>query len=143
MEAKPTKRPPVVTIIAAAIGAVVGSVLAHQYFNRSPSIDQALMATTSQINKGLPMMVDKETRLENTMVLPDKTIVYRYTLVNTNAADVKKDELTASLRPLVLNSYKTDPDMKSFRENGVTMRYQYSDKNGMAITEFAVNPKDF
>ncbi len=143
MEAKPTKKSPIVTVIAATIGAVVGSMLAHQYFNRSPTIDQALMATTSQINKGLPMMVDKETRLDNTVVLPNKTIVYRYTLVNMNAADIKKGDLTTALRPQVLNSYKTDESMKSFRENGVTMQYQYSDKNGAVITSFSVNPKDF
>ncbi len=89
------------------------------------------------------MMVDKETRLDNTMVLPNKTIVYRYTLVNMNASDIKKDELTAALRPMVLNSYKTDTSMKSFRDNGVTMQYQYSDKNGVFITEFAASPKDF
>ena len=142
METPPTKKRPIVTIIAAAIGAIVGSMLAHQYFNRAPDIDQTLMATASQINKGLPMMVDKETRLDNTMALPNKTIVYRYTLVNMNAADVKKDELLAAVRPQILNNYKTDPDMKSFRENGVTMQYQYSDKNGTMITGFDVSPKD-
>ena len=33
--------------------------------------------------------------------------------------------------------------MKTFRDNGVTMQYQYSDKNGVFIGEFSVGPKDF
>ena len=99
MEAQKTKRSPVVSIIAAVIGGIVGYTLVHHYANRSADFDQALMATASQINKGLPMMVDKETRLDTTMPGPDKTIIYRYTLINMSAADVSKARLVSAVRP--------------------------------------------
>ena len=143
MDLKPVKKSPAITVIAAAVGAVIGSMLVRQYFDRPARIDGALVATISQINKTLPMMVDKETRLDNTMAGPNKTIIYRYTLVNMNAADVQKEQLKSALRPHVLTSYKTDNGMKAFRDNGVIMEYQYSDKNGVYITDFSVSPKDF
>ena len=143
MDAKPSKKPPVVTLVAAAVGAGVGAMLARQYVDRPAKIDAALVATASQINQTLPMMVDKETRLDNTMAGPGKTIIYRYTLVNVRAADVHKEQLTSALRPRVLANYKTDSSMKAFRDQGVAMEYQYSDKNGAYITSFSVSPKDF
>ena len=143
METSPAKRSPIVTLIAVAVGVVAGFTAVRHFNDRPANIDQALVATTSQINKGCPMMVDKETRLDNTMAAPDKTIVYRYTLVNTDAASVQKDRLVSALRPQVLTNYKTNPSMKELRDNGVTMQYQYSDRKGTFITEFAVSPKDF
>ena len=136
------KRSPIVTAVAVAVGSVVGYTVVHQYFNQPPNIDQALVTTANQTNKTLPMMVDKETRLDATMAAPNKTFVYHYTLVNLNAADVPKDRLITVLRPKVLANYKTNPGLNSFRNNGVTMDYQYSDKSGVFVGEFTVGPKD-
>ena len=143
METPPAKRSPLITLIAVAVGVVAGFLAVRQFNDRSANIDQALVSTVSQINKGCPMMVDKETRLDNTMAAPNKTIIYRYTLVNTDAVNVQKDRLVSLLRPQVVANYKTNPSMKSLRDNGVTMRYQYSDRNGAFITDFAVSTKDF
>ncbi len=136
------KLPPAVSIVAALIGAFFGMTAFRHCSNQAPDIDQAIVATSSQLNKTLPMMVDKETRLDNTVAGLDKTIIYRYTLVNMNAADVPKDKLVAAVRPGVVATYKTNDSMKEFRNNGVTMKYQYSDKGGVFITEFSVGPKD-
>ncbi len=142
MDEPKKKKSPVLSVIAAVIGAVIGFTAVQRCSNRAPSIDQALVATASQLNKTLPMMVDKETRLDNTMAAPDKTIVYRYTLINMSAADIPKDKLISGVRPQVVTTYKTSDSMKDFRNNGITMQYHYSDKNGVAIAEFSVGPKD-
>ncbi len=110
--------------------------------NQARNIDQAIVATSSQLNKNLPMMVDKETRLDNTMAGPDKTIIYRYTLVNMSAADVPKDKLVTAIRPRVVATYKTNDSMKDFRNNGVTMQYQYFDKGGVSSRSFPWARKD-
>ena len=136
------KLPPAVSIVAALIGAFFGMTVFRHCANQAPSIDQAIVATSSQLNKTLPMMVDSETRLDNTMAAPDKTIIYRYTLINMNAADIKKDQLVTAIRPQVVATYKTNDTMKEFRNNGITMQYQYSDKSGVFITQFSVGPKD-
>ena len=129
-------------MIAAVAGGIVGFTAFQHFSHRPPSIDQALVATASQMNKNLPMMVDKETRLDNTMPGPDKTIIYRYTLINRSAAEVPKDRLITAIRPQAVANYKTSESMKDFRNNGVTMQYQYSDKSGIFIAEFSVGPKD-
>ena len=142
MEEQKTKKSQALGVIAAVAGAIVGFTAFQHFSHRPPSIDQALVATTSQLNKNLPMMVDKETRLDNTMPGPDKTIIYRYTLINRSAAEVPKDRLITAIRPQAVANYKTSESMKDFRNHGVTMQYQYSDKSGIFITEFSVGPKD-
>ena len=142
MEEQKTKRPPFLGVIAVVVGAIVGFTVVQRFSNQPPSIDQALTATASQLNKNLPMMVDKETRLDNTMPGPDKTIIYRYTLINRSAAEIPKDRLITAIRPQAVANYKTSDSMKYFRNNGVTMQYQYSDKSGVFITKFSIGPKD-
>ena len=142
MEEQNTKKSPFLGVVAAVVGGIVGVTAVQHFSNRPPSIDRMLVATASQLNKNLPMMVDKETRLDNTMPGPDKTIIYRYTLINLRAAEVPKDRLITAIRPQAVANYKTSDSMKDFRNNGVTMQYQYSDKSGVFITEFSVGAKD-
>ena len=43
--------------------------------------------------------------------------------------------------PGILQNAKTNPGMKLFRDNRVTLNYYYSDKNGEYVTEYIVKPE--
>lgn len=108
-----------------------------------PNIDRALEITADQMNKSAPVMVDAETRLDKTTTAPNKTLVYHYTLVNTKKASIQPDVFQTKLRPGVIANYKTNAQMKTLRDNNVTLEYQYVDKDGVEVAKFAVSPKDF
>ncbi len=110
-------------------------------FNSSNSFDQAMMKAASEINKNCPIMVDKNTRLDNAVALPENVFQYNYTLLNLEKSKVNIEEMRAYIQPNVVNNVKTNPDMKDYKENKVTMVYNYRDKNGVFILKIDVTPE--
>jgi hypothetical protein len=109
-------------------------------FFKTPSIDKVLTETANQVNKSCPVIIDKETRLDGVLALPDHIFQYNYTLVNKGKSEVNADTLKAYLEPRIVNNTKTNPDLKGFRDNKTTLVYNYSDKNGVFIFKITVTP---
>lgn len=112
---------------------------------KSSAEEQMLVKASSDINKKLPMMVDKYTRMDNTLAGPGKLLTYKYTLVETVATDLDKaklEEIRKSLKGTIIQTYKTSPAMKVFRDADVKLKYQYYDKKGAFVTDIEVNPTD-
>jgi hypothetical protein len=142
METQPEKPNYVLLVGGLVIGSVVGT-LAVRSLWKPATMDETLARTAIELNKRTPMMADKEMRLDKATTAPNKTLVYHYTLVNLRAADVPKDAFAKVMRTQIIANYKTSPEMKTLRDNGVTLEYQYSDKAGAPVAAFAVSPKDF
>lgn len=85
-------------------------------------------------------MIDHDTRADNIMVLPGKTVRYNYTLVNLSYDEVNLDDFESTLKPWIVNTAKTSPDVANFRKNDVTMEYNYVDKNGTFVYKITVTP---
>jgi hypothetical protein len=102
--------------------------------------DQFNMKAASELNEYCPIMVDKETRLDNAMALPGNIIQYHYTLVNMEKAKTDISQLDDKLSPTIINIVKTNPDMKIFRDQKATVGYYYKDKNGEFLFEVLVTP---
>ncbi len=132
-------------MIQTAIGAVaaaIGYFLIQQLFNK-PTVDEAIMEAASEINKSCPIMLDKDTRLDNVLAMPNNSFQYNYTLVNFEDNSIEVDELTDYLRPIIVNNIKTNPDMKWYRDNRVTFLYNYKDMNGIFILKLKVTPDEY
>ena len=129
----------VITIVAAAIGSWFGQEILFQ----KPSFDKQLLAVASEFNKSCPIMVDSETRLDNTIGGPGKSFAYNYTLINYSKDELDMDYLESTLRPSILNNIKTNPDMAEFRKNKVEFKYVYKDKNGIFITNITIKPDEY
>ncbi len=140
-EAKKSRLPLVTVLIVVVVSAFSYS-FARQFFNRAPDVDRALVELSSELNKRMPIVVDKETRLDSTAPSPSKTLSYQYTLVNFDGVKVEEKEL-AEIRTRAQANYQTNPAMKSLREMGVTLRYRYKNKSGAFVGEFSLTPKDF
>jgi len=132
----------IVGVLFTMIGSAVGTKLGSGLFNSDASIDKQLMQIASEFNKSCPIMVDKETRLNNVVASTGKTVIYNYTLVDLSLEQVKIPQLQDYIRPRAINNVKTSPDMKMFRDNKVTMVYRYSDKAGKFLCDIKVTPED-
>ncbi len=128
------------------IGLLVGGIiliLVQQYFFKPPSFDKQMMNAASELNKTCPIMIDAETQLDNAVALPEKTFQYNYTLINRHKDSIDIVRLKEYLKPVILNTIKTNPDLKSFRDNNITMAYSYKDKNSNHILKLTFTPEQY
>jgi ribosomal protein L37E len=114
----------------------------HFFFNK-PSFEKAMVEIASELNKSCPIMVDQNTRLDNTMAMPNNVFAYNYTLVNLEKKDIDISKMKDFIEPNVVNNMKTNPDMKIYRENRTTMVYNYKDKNGIFLLRIDVTPEKY
>ncbi|MDD4971302.1 MAG: hypothetical protein PHT07_17875 [Paludibacter sp.] len=125
------------------LGAVVGVflvVLLQHLFFAAPGFDKDLANSASEANKICPMFVDKDTRLDNTVALPGLVLQYNYTLVNYVKDSLDIESLKKALEPGILNSIKTNPELKSHRDHKVTMNYSYHDKDKVFLFLISITP---
>ena len=131
------------TIIITIIAAVIGSWIGQELLFQKPSFDEQLMAIASELNKSCPIVVDSETRLDNSIGGPDKSFTYNYTLINYSKEEIDIDYFVSILRPSILNNVKTNPDLATFRDKKIEMKYSYKDKNGVFITKIIIKPEEY
>ena len=129
--------------IGGLIGFVIALLLFQFFFNSTSIIDKQLSKMANEINTHCPMMADEETRMDNVLALPDKTIQYNYTLVNLEKDKIDINLIKESLRPSILNIIETDPSMKTLRDIDVTFIYNYRDKNSIHVIKFTFTPEEY
>lgn len=130
------------------IGIVVGVITFFFifYFTQqlfSPSFDKQMVKMTSEWNKNCPMMVDQYTRWDNSLALPNKILQYNYTLIDIERSEVNLDTVRKYIEPGIINNIRTNPDLKSFRDNNITFQYNYRDKNGEFVWMLKVTPDKY
>jgi hypothetical protein len=127
-------------LIAMAVGGGFGNLIGREVANTAmgPDLETVLAKTASDLNSRLPMMVDKETRLDSTVAGPGKKFMYLYTLVGHNSGDLDPTVLT----PHVKKNTCGLADMKAFWENGVSATYVYRGNDAREIGRVTVTPSD-
>ena len=137
------KKKKLAEILVGIIAFVIAYFGTQQIFFKAPSFDKTLMNIASEMNKTCPIMVDSETRLDNTIALPDKVIQYNYTLINLVKDSVNIDNAKNVLKPNILNVVKNNPQMKTLRDYKTTFNYYYKDKNGLFLLLISVTPDEY
>jgi hypothetical protein len=137
------KRNKTVQAVVGAVVAIGAYFLIQTLFFEKPTFDKVMMQAASELNKTCPITVDKETRLDNAIALPDNTFQYNYTLVNMLKDSIDVEGIQKQLEPSVVNIVKTNPGMKNFRENNVRVQYAYKDKNGVFLFQIDVTPDKY
>lgn len=101
-----------------------------------------LKKVSIEANKHCPIQVDSILKLQSTLALPVSTFRYNYTLkYDTVKYDIH--EFKKALRLTSLNSVKTHPDAKMFRDMNATIEYYYSDTLGNYLFKIVINPGDY
>ena len=133
----------VIIIIAVTLGLMGGKYLID-YFGKSEDLfDKELIVVVNEMNKHLPIMLDSEKRFDSTMALPNKTIQYYYTLINSSKDELDLEEYKNNMHPVILNNIKTSSDLEHFRDNKVTMIYVFRDKNNIEILKLIYKYDDY
>lgn len=127
------------TTLGYAVGFIIVIFIVLSFF--SPSINEQIEEKAKEINNSCPMVVNQHTVLKSVAALPNKTIRYNYTLVNMKKNEVKIDTVKKYIFPCILENVKTNPVMSFLRENKVTLKHYYSDKNGKFVTEYDITPE--
>lgn len=109
--------------------------------SQASELTKQLMAVANEVNKGLPMTLDEQTRLDSTVGYDDQ-FTYKYTLTGYAAEEISAEQLKQALQGNLLNTYCTTEDMKFFRDNKVPVNYFYSGKNGKQIVNIAITVSD-
>jgi hydrogenase maturation factor HypF (carbamoyltransferase family) len=129
------------------VGIIVGIIVfglayfgTQQLFFKTPSFDNTLMNIASEINKTCPIMVDSETRLDNTVSLPDKILQYNYTIINVVKDSVNLSNVRSLLEPNIIKSVRNNPQMKTLKDYKTTFNYNYKDKNGQFLLLISITP---
>lgn len=132
--------------IQAMIGAgvtIIALALMQYFFSQSPSVDKMMAKTASESNKTCPMMVDQITRMDNAVALPGRIFQYNFTMINMDVASIETEELKKNLEPVIVNTVKTSPELKLFRDKEITIVYYYRDSNGNFMFKISVGPEQY
>ena len=128
-------------VMAAVIGISVG-VSTFTHLQHSNAVEEKLVEASKNLNARLPLNVDSDTRWDTTVPGPGRCLTYYYTLINVSKSEIDPGEVTAKIKPKLLLFYRTNPEMKLFRDNRVTVQYVIKDKLGEKVTSINVTPND-
>jgi hypothetical protein len=142
MEQAKKKRPLIGVIVGIITFTLVYWGIQYVFF-RDEFVNKQLVSASSEVNKLCPVMVDSETRLDNTVALPENVFQYNYTLINMAKDDIDVEQLKTTVEPAIINNVKTNPDVKTFRDNNITMAYYYYDKNNLFLFKIIVKPEQY
>ena len=129
------------------LGRFAGETFTGRVLNPADEISSALSAAASEMNAGLPMMVDRATELMHVVGFKD-TFTYNYRLVELTAADVEglfTDDfgMIGEIRPdAVRQACSTPVTREGLLDRGITMQYAYHDQNREYLTAYTISLED-
>lgn len=135
------------SILWVAAGALAGYLawwVLPGYFSarEDPRSVAHLSKIAADINRSVPVMIDKETEL-----LPaegrEGMLIYNYRLVSYTASQLDPARFAAGVKQRVGREACSRPETRDdFLKQGVTLRYSYFDKNRKPITAVDITPAD-
>lgn len=107
-----------------------------------PRSQEHLSRIAAELNRGVPLMIDKETEL-----MPssghDGMLIYNYRLVSYSWKDFDYQRFAAGARERLVQNACSRPEARDdFLKKGVTLRYSYYDKDKQHVATIDVTPKD-
>ena len=98
-----------------------------------------LLGVAIELNKTLPVTVDRETELRSVDALEGE-LIYNYVLLNYTSSDIVANEFLAALTPVVRKQACSNVKLDRFWENGVSATYSYSANDDKWIGKIIVTP---
>lgn len=122
-----------------AAGAILGLLFGLLY---GPiHVDSQLAEASNKMNMTLPKMITEFIRLDSTATGSNRTWHYHYTLIKSKPG-LDSTQLNTILKPGILKAYQTNPELKFFRDNRITLEHEYYDADGNMIGTVEVGPND-
>jgi hypothetical protein len=118
----------------------------HPYISNiiSPkSLTEKLKEESIKVNKLCPQFVDADTRMDSSSSFKDSKFIYYYTIPNKIKTELDIDGIKKRLRPQIITKIRNTPEIKFFRDNNITLVYNYFDKNNKKILSIEAEPSDY
>jgi hypothetical protein len=108
--------------------------------NQIKSGDAEIKKIATALNIKCPMMIDSLTRLDSASIPYDKIFQYNYTFVTITNEDknIDKSSMQQFIKVKAQENLNSNLEMKYFRDNFITLKYNYNDKNGKLLFNFTV-----
>jgi len=104
-----------------------------------PDVQENLIEVALELNKQAPIQVDEETRLDSAAVTGDRIFDYYYTLIYRSDM-VNEDTITKNIKPGIIAQLKSSQEMSYFKENDVTLNYNYYGYDGKLAASLKITP---
>jgi hypothetical protein len=114
-----------------------------QCTSREKALNRKLEDMASNLNESTPVMLDQYTRFEEASVTPENMFRYRYTVLNTSNPDSLVENGLQSLNENIGREFSSNPALRIFRENNVTIEYVYNNEKGETIRSVRIAPEDY
>lgn len=107
----------------------------------SKNVDEHLREIASVANKQCPRAVDQWTRLDSCAALQNKHYRFYHTISQPIIDTVL---FKSNFKPVIVDKIiKVDPAMNFFRENEVTLEYQYNNSEKGYICRVIITPEEY
>ena len=130
-----------------AVGAIAGYLVfwgMPEMFQKKlePRSQARLSKIAAELNRSVPVMIDKETEL--TLVEGHEAmLIYKYRLVLYSVRQLDHERFAAGVKQRVTQGACNQPEMREdYLKKGVTLRYSYFDKDKQHIATVDVAPAD-
>jgi len=108
------------------------------------AVFKVVKKASEEMNKRCPMVIDADTRLDNTLATENPVkLVYYYTVITAEKKTVEAQlgPVKEAMKANVQNMVNTNPEMKFYQDNQIPLTYSYKDKNGAFLFDFTITPK--
>jgi hypothetical protein len=114
----------------------------YLFSNNKDTPNEMLVKNSKEMNKSMPKMLDAQIRLDSTSV-ENVTLNYYYTLINIDKDSTFLDFETVKSEMIkkAQGNLDTNPVMKEYRENNISLHYILKDKNKKSIFDYTVKNK--
>jgi len=135
------------TVAWIAVGAIAGYLffwLVPEFFQKQedPRSRERLGRIAAEINRSVPVMIDKETEL-TVVEGHEGMLIYKYRLVPYSVKQLDHAKFAAGAKQKVAQGACNQPEMRGdYLKKGVTLRYSYFDKDKLHIATVDVTPAD-
>jgi cell division protein FtsB len=118
----------VVIVVLCFFLSVVGKeAWAQPYVNE---FDVKLAEMAASMNKKMPV-TEGPYRMDSVGTRKGRVMVYNYTIMGSDKLKLDYLATKNSIEKKIIENLKTNPKLKSFKENDVTMVYKYFDEHGV------------
>ncbi len=137
------KKKKVITVLAGILAFGIVIFVIQFFVFKDSRRESELKQAAADLNKTCPVMINKTTRLDNSVLLPGNVFQYNYTLVGMVKSEIDLNHMQRVLEPSIVYNVKTHPGMEMFRGNNTTVSYNYKDRNGIFLLRISVTPDKY
>ena len=134
----------IITAVVVAIfaGSLLGWAVLKNPRRENPRSEESLNRLAAEINRRVPVMIDKETELLPA-VGAEGLLTYNYRLVSYSVAQFDATRFAVGAKERVTQGACNRPETRDdLLKNGVTLRYSYYDKDKQHIATIDISSAD-